>query len=69
VRADLTALLNHCKDEWLPRVLDCLKDDKFILDINEQLQTALGLYIHVVTLERRLQLSIITSSANLSKVQ
>ena len=63
-------MLNHAKDKWLPETLDCLKDEsRFILEINEQLQTSLGLYIHMVTLERKSNLSIISAESHINHVR
>jgi hypothetical protein len=50
--------------------LDCLKDDtKFILDISEQLHASLGLYIFLVSLERKSGVSIVSEQQHLVKVR
>lgn len=58
---DLSIWLAHARDYWLPQTLDCLKDDsKFILEISEQIHTSLGLYIFLVSLERKSNLAILS---------
>lgn len=49
----LTSLLTNAKDVWLPKTLNCLKDDStYILDIMESLATSLSLLIFLFFLEK-----------------
>ena len=65
--AMLATWLAHARDHWLPQTLDCLKDDsKFILDISEQLQSALGLYVGLIALERKCGLTVLSDPQHIA---
>jgi hypothetical protein len=50
--------------------LDCLKDEsKFILEISEQIHTSLGLYIFLVSLERKSNLAILSDLQHTTKAR
>jgi hypothetical protein len=53
---DMPKLLSHAKDFWLPKTLDVLGENApFILEIQDSLQSSLGLYITCIVLERKME--------------
>jgi len=43
----------HAVEKWLPKTLDCLKDDNdHILDLCDSLQASLNLYVNLVSMHK-----------------